>query len=359
MLFIVYHVIFLAKDQVDVQVQMSLFLVLRFVDKEGFIQERFFGLARVNDTTSLTLKQKVYDILSLHNLDVSNIRGQRYDGASNIRGEWNGLQALFMKDCPFEYYVHCFAHRLQLALVTASREVKPIHQFFDKLTLIVNVVFSSTKRHDELQASQLDEIEHLLEIGEIVTGKGENQIGTLRRAGDTRWGSHLSSISSLIAMYEATCTVSKKFAKEGLSYASHGDADSAYNYLKSFDFIFILHLMKEIIGVTNMLCQALQQQSQDVVNVMNLVCAIKTLIQELKEDGWDKLFSYVKSFCEKHDIEIPELDDVHSTTRFGRSRLEENKVTIEHYFRVEIFFTTIDKQLQELNSRFSEQAIGL
>ncbi|XP_058783208.1 uncharacterized protein LOC131657874 [Vicia villosa] len=344
-----------ARDE-SKQEQMS--LVLRFVDKDGFIQERFFGLARVNDTTSSTLKQKVCDILSLHNLDVSNIRGQGYDGASNMRGEWNGLQALFMKDCPYSYYVHCFAHRLQLALVTASREVKPIHQFFEKLTLSVNVVCSSKKRHDELQASQLDEIEHLLEIGEIVTGKGENQIGTLKRAGDTRWGSHFSSISSLINMYEVTCSVSRKFAKEGLSYASRGDADSAYNYLKSFDFIFILHLI-EIMGTTNVLCQALQQQSQDVVNAMHLVCSTKTLIQELREIRWNELFATVKSFCEKHDIEIHDLNDVRSTTRFGRSRLEENQVTIEHYFRVEIFFTTIDKQLQELNNRFSEQAIDL
>ncbi|CAK8532870.1 unnamed protein product [Lathyrus sativus] len=164
--------------------QMS--LVLRFVDKDGFIQERFFGLARVCDTASLTLKQKVCDILSLHNLDVSNIHGQGYDGARNMRGEWNNLQAIFMKDCPYAYYVHCFAHQLQLALVTASRDIKPIHQFFEKLTLIFNVVCSSTKRHNELQASQLDENEHLLEIGEIVTSKGENHIGTLKRAGDTR-----------------------------------------------------------------------------------------------------------------------------------------------------------------------------
>ncbi|KAK3211683.1 hypothetical protein Dsin_016389 [Dipteronia sinensis] len=39
-----------------------------------------------------------------------------------MRGEWNGLQALFLKDCPYAYYVHCFAHRLQLALVAASKE---------------------------------------------------------------------------------------------------------------------------------------------------------------------------------------------------------------------------------------------
>jgi len=92
---------------------------------------------------------------------------------------------------------------------------------------------------------------------------------------------------------------------------------------------------------------------------MNFVRSTKHLIQGLRENGWDILFTKVVSFCEKHGIEIPDLNDVHSTTRFGRSRLEENQVTIQHYFKVEIFFTTIDKQLQELNSRFSEQAMDL
>ncbi|XP_024634768.1 zinc finger MYM-type protein 1-like [Medicago truncatula] len=334
-------------------------LVLRFVDKAGLIQERFFDVARVNDTASLTLKEAVCGILSRHNLDVSNIRGQGYDGASNMRGEWNGLQALFMKDCPYAYYVHCFAHRLQLALVTASREVASIHKFFEKLTFVVNVVGSSTKRHDELQAAQAKEIENLLETGEIVTGKGKNQVGTVKRAGDTRWGSHFNSICSLISMYEATCTVLKIIAKDAKKFAQRADADSSYNHLKSFDFIFILHLMKEIMGTTDLLCQALQKQSQDVVNAVILVRSTKALIQDLRENGWDKLFANVVSFCEKHDIEVPDLNDCHSTTRFGRSRLEENQVRIEHYFRVEIFFTTIDKQLQELNSIFSEQAMDL
>ncbi|KAL4378384.1 hypothetical protein GQ457_02G028140 [Hibiscus cannabinus] len=36
--------------------------------------------------------------------------------------EWNALQALFLKECSSAYYVHCLAHRLQLALVDAARE---------------------------------------------------------------------------------------------------------------------------------------------------------------------------------------------------------------------------------------------
>ena len=71
--------------------QMS--VVLTFVDKEGFIREPFFDLVHVQDTSSSNLKKKVCNVLSQHNLSIQNLRGQGYDGASNMCGEWNGLQA--------------------------------------------------------------------------------------------------------------------------------------------------------------------------------------------------------------------------------------------------------------------------
>ena len=60
-----------------------------------------------------------------------------------MKGEFNGLQALFLRECPYAYYVHCYAHRLQLALVAAAKDVVPITQFFQKLFFIVNTVDSS------------------------------------------------------------------------------------------------------------------------------------------------------------------------------------------------------------------------
>ena len=50
------------------------------------------------------------------------------------------------------------AHRLQLALVTASREVKDVHQFFDHLVNIINIVVGSSKRNDELQHAQAEQV---------------------------------------------------------------------------------------------------------------------------------------------------------------------------------------------------------
>jgi putative ubiquitin-RnfH superfamily antitoxin RatB of RatAB toxin-antitoxin module len=40
-----------------------------------------------------------------------------------MKGELNGLQALFLRECPYAYCVHCYAHRLQLALVALAKDV--------------------------------------------------------------------------------------------------------------------------------------------------------------------------------------------------------------------------------------------
>jgi len=70
---------------------------------------------------------------------------------------------------------------------------------------------------------------------------------------------------------------------------------------------------------------------------MLLVRSTKALIQDLRENGWDKLFANVVSICENHDIEIHDLNDCHSTTRFRRFRLKEN-VTIKYYFTIDFFY---------------------
>ncbi|KAL0016445.1 hypothetical protein SO802_003514 [Lithocarpus litseifolius] len=59
--------------------------ILRFVDKEDFIKERFFYVVHVRDTTALTLKNEKCVVLSHYNLHIENILGQGYDGASNMR----------------------------------------------------------------------------------------------------------------------------------------------------------------------------------------------------------------------------------------------------------------------------------
>ncbi|KAH1129175.1 hypothetical protein J1N35_000553 [Gossypium stocksii] len=124
-----------------------------------------------------------------------------------MRGEFNGLRALILNDRRYAYYIHCFAHHPELALVAAAREVVEVHQFFKDLSDIVNIASYFSKRHDELQKAQTAEITHLVSINELATGIGMNQIGTLQCPSETRWSSHLDSVTSLLKMYDATSTV--------------------------------------------------------------------------------------------------------------------------------------------------------
>ena len=56
------------------------------------------------------------------------------------------------------------------------------------------------------------------------------------------------------------------------------EAESTYEVLISFEFVFILHFVNETIGITDKLCQVSQNQSQDILNAMHLVSFTKKLI---------------------------------------------------------------------------------
>lgn len=336
--------------------QMS--IVLRFVNNEGFVIERFFGLVHVSDTTALTLKQEICNVLSNHNLLIQNIRGQGYDGASNMRGEWKGLKALILRECPYAYYVHCVAHRLQLALVTASREVQPIFKFFEKLNYIVIAVTSSCKRHDQLKKEQAQKLKRLIDIDELETGTGQNQIGTIQRPGDTRWSSHLRSTSSLIRMFSSACEVLLYIGEEGATLQDRGVGKGAHKKLTSFDFVFILHVVNEILLITDVLCQAFQSKSQDLVNAIRLLSSTHALLKNLRNERFDALLVTVKSFCEEHLIDVPDMS-ARYVPRNGKARHHPDNIQVEHYYRVDILHAAIDRQVEELNDRFSDNSMDL
>jgi hypothetical protein len=72
--------------------------------------ERFLGITHVSNTTVELLKMTTELVLSKHYLSISRLRGQGYDGATNIRDELNGLKTLILNYNSSAYYVYCFPH---------------------------------------------------------------------------------------------------------------------------------------------------------------------------------------------------------------------------------------------------------
>uniref|UniRef100_A0A2N9GA43 TTF-type domain-containing protein n=1 Tax=Fagus sylvatica TaxID=28930 RepID=A0A2N9GA43_FAGSY len=336
----------------DISTKEQMAVALRYVDKKGHVVERFLGIEHVTDTTALSLKAAVEDLFCRHGLSLSRLRGQGYDGASNMQGQFNGLKTLIMKENESAYYVHCFAHQLQLALVAVAKNNNKIATFFNFVANVVNIAGGSCKRLDLLKEKQATRVVESVHNGELPSGQGLNQETSLKRSCDTRWSSHYNTMISLIDMFPSIVDVLDAVAEDGSTSELRGQAEHLSHFIQSFGFVFNLHLMRYILGVSNELSQALQRKDQDIVNAMKLVRISKERLQIMRENGWSSLLDEVSTFCGINKILVPDMDDIYVAR--GRSRRYTDGMTNLHFYRVELFYAIIDMQLQELNNRFTE-----
>lgn len=63
--------------------------------------------------------------------------------------------------------------------------------------------------------------------------------------------------------------------KEERNLSIHNDANHDFDIITSFEFVFMLHLMRDILAITRGLCHALQCKNPDILNAMP---ATKSLI---------------------------------------------------------------------------------
>ncbi|CAL8995848.1 unnamed protein product [Prunus brigantina] len=340
----------------DISIKEQMAMVLRYVNDKRHIIERFVGVQHVTDTTSSALKEAIDEFFSSANLSFSKLRGQGYYGASNMRGEFNGLKTKILREQHCAFYVHCFAHQLQLALVAVAKKNIDVNSFFTTANSLVNVVGASCKRRDALRAQYQEELVRAFEEDCLITGRGLNQETTLKCAGDTRWNSHYGTLISIISMFPSVVNVLQMIVDDNHNDSS-GEAYKLWREIQFFEFVFHLFLMKAILGITNTLSLALQKNDQDIVSAMSLVKTCKENLQLMRDNEFEELVDQVSSFCYKHDITVPTMDEEYVIP--GRSRRNAPMKTNYHRYRVEIFIHVIDEQLAELNDRFNEVSTEL
>ncbi|XP_042460471.1 zinc finger MYM-type protein 1-like [Zingiber officinale] len=287
----------------DCSVKEKMAVVIRYVNKHGELIERFMVVFHAETTTASCLKEVIDSLFAKYGLSVARLRGQGFDGASNMSGEFNGLKALIMKENPYALYVHCFAHQLQLVIVAVAQENQYVCDFMWIVGSVVNTSASSCKRADKLRQLEHDKKVKLLERGEISSGIGLNQETSLARPGDTQWESHLSTLCRIEQMWPSVIEVVQNLIDDG-DHSSKGLSRTLVEKMERYEFVFILLLMKHILAITNHLPTVLQEKDQNIANAMRLINNVKGKLQKLRDSRWDVLLEDVKKFCNTHSIEI-------------------------------------------------------
>lgn len=100
---------------------------------------------------------------------------------------FGGLKSLILKENKSAYYIHCFTHHLQLALVVAKDHVQ-IALHFNIVVHVLNVVGASCKRQDQLQDKHSAKVLEALNNSNLPTGQSLNQDISLKRPGEYSLG---------------------------------------------------------------------------------------------------------------------------------------------------------------------------
>ncbi|XP_074293060.1 uncharacterized protein LOC141619964 [Silene latifolia] len=275
------------------------------------------------------LSEHVGEVNSTHNLAV-----ERYE---NLKDEKNSIQNVFHEFS--EQDKKDYKTRLEASIICC------------RYLLRMGLPFRGHDESDVFRELRGIRIAAAISNGDIETEKGLNQEHGIKRPGDTRWGSHYRS---LVNLQESFIDVLDFIYNDVTNPSQKKNACGLMAFLRSFDFIFILHFMVDVLGITNRLSVAFQREDQDMGNAMHLVNVCKQRLQAMREGDteWDDLLEKVHQVCYNCDVEVVDMNDIYVSPGRPKRRAVQN-INLHHY-RIDVFCAVIDLQLQELNDRFDK-----
>ncbi|CAF1107795.1 unnamed protein product [Brachionus calyciflorus] len=327
-------------ETTDISKIEQLSICVRFVDKELNIQEKFIGFYQAQKTDGEFLFNLVKQALADLGLPFSNIVGQCYDGGSNMSGSYKGLSSRIKNLNNKALYVHCYAHKLNLALKGTCSQIIEVRNCIGIVNSIYNLIDGSAKRHNIFKNIQNEVNESNL---------------TIKKLSDTRWSSRDRAFK---AVKENLPTIFETLKEiDDTDHSQNGSfANSLLKSIKSFDFYFYLLALSEIFEIINFLSVYLQNTHLDLKTAKEMTfLAIEKLENSKNDDFFERLWDDSIKFCEKFGIDEPQLPRQRSVNK----RCSEFLPVVENYTDTKIQFKTklnkiIEHLIAELNERFSD-----
>uniref|UniRef100_A0A7N0TC16 DUF4371 domain-containing protein n=1 Tax=Kalanchoe fedtschenkoi TaxID=63787 RepID=A0A7N0TC16_KALFE len=150
------------------------------IDNVHLLFRRIFQMLAAQEVVSTIIKDidgDYFAILIDESRDIS-IKEQMAVAVRyvNKRGEIIGrvIGIVHVSDTTAFFYVHCFAHQLQLTLVAIAKNHDEVASLFYFIGILTGVVEASCNRQDMLRGEQAKIIRKAMEDGELVIGRGLN-----------------------------------------------------------------------------------------------------------------------------------------------------------------------------------------
>ncbi len=267
-------------------------------------------------------------------LDKNQLVGQGLDGASNMSGCNAGLCTLIQQHLsPKAIYIHCYAHRLNLALEAACCKISSVDEMIKTAQNLYAYVEGSAKRHHLFAHIQDPSIQT-----------------TLKELCRTRWHHRYNSFKAIKKSFPSLLTF-LSIQDEETTAACSTSASALLAKIQNVSFVLHLVLMKKCFKVTNHLSEFMQKVDIDIMSAQKLYkCAVSTLTTMKSYEAYLKYYKKVMA--------IVELNGIEADTKHGKKRGRKNSIEMskEEEYKVK-YLLIIDTLIGELQFRFKEENI--
>ncbi|XP_013782254.1 zinc finger MYM-type protein 1-like [Limulus polyphemus] len=239
----------------------QLTFTVRYVGSHGRPIERFINFVEVHSHKAENFANVVKDVIT-ENLDISNLRRQSYDNASNMAGAYSGLQARIEELNKLAHFVPCAAHSINLVGASSTDSCLDAITFFNFLQNLYTFFSSSTHRWDCLVQA--------IEKGGLV----------VKSLSNTRWRARDDAVKAVRNHYCETTNPLLKISKDRTqTMTTRAEEGGLIKQMESFETALMTVIWITILERFNVTNIALQSPTIDLLTVANLYKFLLTFVQ--------------------------------------------------------------------------------
>lgn len=262
------------------------------------MKERLLALKESPYTTGKVLFDLFKDVIETTNLNWNNnLIGQSYDGASNMNGNYKGLQAHITNDCPHALFIWCHAHRLNLVVKQAvSCNIYSV-DMFGSLDTLYAFVWTSKKRVTIFRDNQSKR-------------NYGTQLQAIKKVSTTKWMSHAAALDTVLTFFETIIDIliNIRDLEDPSDSKAGSTASGLILYFLSYKFLITAFTFKELFNILGPINKILQNHDLDVITVTAIIYKTKPRTQNMREDSaFEKICINVDSFINDLEYEIEPL----------------------------------------------------
>ena len=244
-------------------------------------------------------------MLSQLGLNIIDCRRQGYDGASNMRSDRVGVQALIRKDAPKAVYMHCSGHCLNL-VIASSCALPVVRNTLDKMKSTVYFFINSPKR-ESLLIEVAEKEGHPLDRRKVL-------IDMCRTRWAARHDAYRHFYTAYVFIVKALEVIALGLHKEDYSAnVSAGwegkcrtEANGLLTGIEQFEFIITFLTVYQYLSHLEGITVKLQSTSLDIIQAFHLVEEVKGLYKSLREkieSDFARIYKQAVRISDKVDVQ--------------------------------------------------------